>query len=211
MVSAVQNLAKDNSCRRLVAILKETGLPGEASDHEWIAIRLQHHAENVSHTHNSEYLADLFVSGMLLERGLDPSKSKHLEGRGFPEAYLSSAPKLLQIGCPQATWQLVESGLLSYEGSDSEKSGRWVLKGHLLKSVSDHWHELGESLMIQRVAKGLIPLICDSSSSVTIHLRGVDRFVGRKWLHELHQHLPASEEGKAPCFQVLESCGLPSC
>lgn len=198
MVSAVQNLTNDNSCSRLVAILKETGLPGEASDHEWIAIRLQHHAENVSHTHNPEYLADLFVSGMLLERGLDPSKSKHLEGRRFPEAYLTSAPKLLQIGCPQATWQLVESGLLSYGGTVWGKTDRWILQGQRLKSVADDWHELGQSAIMKKISHGLIPLIHDSSSPLQIKLTGVDREQGRRWLDELNLQLRSTTPSQKP-------------
>jgi hypothetical protein len=198
MVSAVQDLTPEKASHRLISILKETGLPGEDSDHQWIASRLQHHAESLSHVHSSQYVADLLVSGILIERGLDPSKSKYLAGRGFPEACLRSAPKLLQIGCPKSTWELIEAGILSYQGTVWGKTDRWVLHGSFFRSVTDTCHELGRHAVMNKIARGVIPLLHDSGSPVQIQLTGMSRDQGRRCLDELTSQLHRAAPNHKP-------------
>ncbi|WFB34853.1 hypothetical protein P3T73_11850 [Kiritimatiellota bacterium B12222] len=198
MVSFLPKPELPETCLRLIEALRESGLPGELSDHEWMAQRIYHFAEQLGEGTQTDYLADLLLTGLLLERGCNPAKSKKLSERNFPDHYLRAVPPLLKVGCPPSSWRLVEKGVLVYEGQVWGNEGRWVIKGQTLKPLLDEWHELGEQLVMQHVAKGLIPLVHDAGEPPQIKINGVDRKTGRKWLTALKECLNSIGGDKLP-------------
>jgi len=200
MVAPVKTAELSDAVLRVIDILRESGLPGENSDHEWIALRIRHFAENLAEGDSSEYLTDLLITGLLVERGMDPSLSPQLQGRDFPENSLKAVPPLLKIGCPVHSWRLVEKGVLTYEGTVWGDESRWVIRGQMLAPLVEEWHELGEQMLLQHVARGLVPLVHDSQFPPQIKLNGVDRTTGRKWLQGLRSCL---QHFGGPCLPHL--------
>lgn len=198
MVAPIYQPALSETARRLLEILKQSGLPGDEADHVWMAGRIGHYAESLGDSRSPDDLADLLVTGFLLAHGMDPAGLTQLNGRDFPDAVLRAVPPLLKIGCPASSWHLVEKGVLCYEGPVWGGEGRWVIRGQILKPLMDEWHELGEQLVMQHVARGLVPLVHDSLAPTQIKLNGVDRKTGRKWL-----------AGLRSCLQQLGGDRLP--
>jgi hypothetical protein len=187
MVAFIGQTQAPESTRRMVEIFQQAGLPGEAEDHVWMANRLHRIAENVDEGPRVAYITDLLISGLLLERGFDPAHSTHLQGRDFPEHCLRAVPGLLKHGFPRSSWQLVERGVLVFEGVVWGKTERWVIQGQLLKPLLDTWHEIGEQLVFKNLAGGLSPLL---NENLQIKISGVNRETGREWLAGLRQNLP---------------------
>ena len=198
MVASIEKSALSDSGLRIIHILQEAGLPGDSTDHEWMATRLVHHAERLGNGKQTNYIADLLVSGLLMDHGIDPGCAKALQGRKFPQESLKAVPVLLKIGCPTSSWQLIDRGLLSFEGKVWGGTERWVLNGQLLKPLSDTWHELGEERMLKNIARGLIPLVHDVDTLPQIKVTGVDRKIGRSWLKQLSSYLDAAADGLVP-------------
>lgn len=189
MVAFLGQIQAPESTRRMIEIFQQAGLPGDAEDHVWMANRLHRIAENVAEGTGVAYVEDLLISGLLLERGFDPAHSSHLQGREFPEHCLRAVPGLLKRGFPRSSWQLVEKGVLVFEGAVWGKTERWVIQGQLLKPLLDTWHEIGEQLVFKNVAGGLSPLL---NENLQIKISGVDRETGRQWLSGIRHNLPGS-------------------
>lgn len=202
MVAALEQPELTGHGLRLLEILSDSGLPGARSDHEWMAQRIWSYAKNLETPDACEYLADLLTTGFLLEHGIDPSTLTQLQGRDFPDAALRAVPPLLKIGCPASSWRLVEKGVLCYEGTVWGGEGRWVIRGQILKPLTDEWHELGEQMVLQHVARGLVPLVHDFHTPPQIKLSGVDRKTGRKWLAGLRDCLAHLGGSRLPHLMI---------
>mgnify|MGYP000507103875 CR=1 FL=1 len=202
MVAPLESPGLSDACLRLIEILNEAALPGDATDHAWIVQRIWHHAERLGEGQQQEYLADLLLTGFLLERGIDPAQIPQLNGRDFPEHSLRAVPPLLKIGCPSSSWRLIEKGVLEYEGTVWGGEGRWVIQGRTLKPLLDEWHELGEQMVMQHVARGLVPLVHDASQPPQVKINGIDRKTGRKWLQDLRSCLQHIGGGTLPHLMV---------
>ncbi|MGA0369606.1 MAG: hypothetical protein ACO3N7_09170 [Kiritimatiellia bacterium] len=189
MVSPIAENPLSAPENRLVGLLEKSGLPGDKNDHVWIARRLREYAARAAAENQVEYLADLFLTSLLLERGLDPAGLPELQGARFPEAALKAVPPLLKIGCPALSSKLVEKGVLTYEGRVWGGEGRWVIQGQKLKPLTAEWHEMGEEMIFQHIARGLVPLTRPPHGIPQIKLQGLDRDTGRKWIRGLRSCL----------------------
>lgn len=191
MVAVLETVEGAGPSRRTMEILQQAGMPGEARDHAWMAGKLDRIAAKLDAGRGrSDYVADLLISGLLLERGLDPSGCPHLVGREFPDHCLRAVPGLLKCGFPLRSWQLVESGVLVAEGRGWGGGERWAIQGQKLKPLLDTWHEMGEQMVLKHLAEGLRPLVSEAGDNLQIRLSGLDRGRARQWLMRLREWLP---------------------
>jgi hypothetical protein len=203
MVGIPQEIATPANRRRLAAIMREVGFPGENQDHIWIARRLEAFACKLNQGTPSDYLEDLLLSAILMERGFDPAEAPQLAGRCFPDQWLRAVPRLLKIGCPESSWRLIESGILRFDGDGFGHAHRWCIEGQHLQTCFLEWYEMAESLVFKNLARGLAPLIQDSSRQAEIKITGTSRQTGRQWLRELKSALHALGADPSPHRLVI--------
>lgn len=193
MVGVPRDIATPPNRQRMLTVLREVDFPGETEDHIWMTRRLEAYARKLNQGVPSDYLEDLLLSGLLLERGFDITTSPQLNGRCFPDRWLRAVPSLLKKGCPESSWRLIEKGVIRFEGKSAGKvnSSRWCIDGKLLEPLFTEWHELGACLVFQNLALALHPLMQEPSESAEITLTGTNRYTGRQWLRELKSALRA--------------------
>lgn len=191
MVGIPREISIPSNRQRLLTIMREVDFPGGKEDHHWMAHRLETFACKLNEGSPSDFLEDLLLSGLLMERGFDVSASSQLHGRCFPDRWLRAVPALLRHGCPESSWRLIETGVLRFDGEGSGHCHQWCIEGRHLKPYLLAWHELGKCLIFQNLARGLLPLIQDASGQAEITLTGADRHTGRHWLRELKSALRA--------------------
>jgi hypothetical protein len=186
MVGFASTAAEERELR-ITDALQEAGLPGEREDHQWIARRLNRCLDLVEG--DADRLEPLLVSGLLLEMGQDPSRVSGLQGRSYPDSWLRSVPPLLRSGFPVRTWQLVEGGVLTYEGKGLGSVPRWRINGRALKPLLDQWHELAGELTAVTLAKALLPLAIDEKNGLQVTCAGLPIAEARAWAAGLRASL----------------------
>jgi hypothetical protein len=105
MVGVPRDIATPANRQRMLTIMREVDFPGEHIDHIWMTRRLEAFACKLNQGVPSDYLEDLLLSGLLLERGFDVTASSQLNGRCFPDRWLRAVPSLLKHGCPESCWR----------------------------------------------------------------------------------------------------------
>ncbi len=80
---------------------------------------------------------------------------------------------------------------------------RWCIKGRHLTPYCRKWYELGECLIFQNLARGLLPLIRDAPEQTEIKITGANRHTGRHWLRELKSALCALGTDPAPHLLLI--------
>lgn len=201
MVGIPRDVATPPNRQRMLTIMRDVDFPGEPGDHLWMARRLETFACKLNRGTPSDFLEDLLLSGLLLERGFAVTSSPQLNGRCFPDTWLRSVPTLLTHGCPESSWRLIETGVLRFEGQGTGSSHRWCIEGRHLTPYCHEWYELGECLIFQNLARGLLPLLQDASGKTEIKITGANRHTGRHWLRELKSALRAL--GTDPALHLL--------
>lgn len=185
MVSAVGNPVLEACREMLMQRLKEAALPGERSDHQWIAERILGFAGQLGEGPDVTRIAELLITGFLMDYGMDPAPLPETDGERFSEPALRAVPSLLKAGCPAVSWQLIDKGVLEFHGKAWGGEARWIIRGSLLQHVLEEWHELGEHLVMRRLAGALLPFVSDPDTPSQVKILGVDRGTGRRWVEEL--------------------------
>jgi hypothetical protein len=192
MVARAQGPGMDDR-PRLMRIFAEVEMPGSVEDHRWLAERLSKCRRRLPQNRETLDMTGLLAAGLLTDWGLDMSRTRELEGRCFPDAWLRAVPALLRLGFPTASWVLVEGGILHFDGPGRSGKPRWRLQTAALRQVEAEWYELGAAIGIQTLMRGLTPLLTDAELPVQIAFSGCNRAEGRKWLRRLRGELRALE------------------
>ena len=177
--------------RRAAGMLEAAGLPGEPSDHLWLARRLHRCLAEVAPEGEEalEQMEALLISGLLLEMGQDPSRVPQLRGCCFPDTWLQAVPPLLRSGFPVPAWRLVEASVLSTEGRAVDGRWCWRIAGNALQPVRHEWYELGEQVSVHTLSRALMPLSCEEEAGIRVRIAGLPFREARHWATALREHL----------------------